>query len=75
MYKWERESRVLTLLLSTQQWLIRFNPEIHSMDVINKQETTLLKNKDNLSSIGTDHPPTTKMQHDLSSLGIIYITL
>ena len=52
-----RECRVLTLPLSAQQWLIRFNPKIHSMHVINKQETTLLNNKDNLSSVGTDHPP------------------
>ena len=55
--KYERECRVLTSPLSAQQWLIRFNPEIHSMHVINKQETTLLKNNDNLSSVGTDRPP------------------
>ena len=55
--KYESECRVLTSLLSTQQWLIRFNPEIHFMHVINKQETILLKNKYNLSSVGTDRPP------------------
>jgi hypothetical protein len=40
---YERECKVLTTPLFAQQWLIRFNPEIHSMHVINKQETTLLK--------------------------------
>ena len=33
---YEREYRVLTSPLSAQQWLIRFNLEIHSMHVINK---------------------------------------
>jgi hypothetical protein len=52
-----REYRVLTSPLSAQQWLIRFNPEIHSIHVINKQETTLLKNKYTLSSVSTNCPP------------------
>ena len=54
---YERESRVLTSPLSAQQWLIRFNLEIHFMHAINKQETTLLKNKNNLSSVGMDCSP------------------
>jgi hypothetical protein len=54
---YERECRVLTSPLSIQQWLIRFNPKIHSMHVISKQETTLLKNKYNLSSLGTNRLP------------------
>ena len=32
-------------------------PEIHSTHVIKEQENTILKNKDNLSSVGTDRPP------------------
>ena len=55
--KYESECRVLTSPLSAQQWLIRFNPKIYCMHVINKQETTLLKNNYNLSSVGMDHPP------------------
>ena len=47
--EYERECRIMTSPLSAQQWLIRFNLEIHFMHIINKQETTLLKNKDNLS--------------------------
>ena len=55
--KYARECRVLILPLSAQQWVVRINPEIHSMHVINKQETSLLKNKYNLSSIGRNRPP------------------
>ena len=32
-------------------------PEIHYMHVIIKQETTLLKSKDNLSLVDMDRPP------------------
>ena len=52
----ERESRVLSSPLSAQGQLDLI-PKIHSTRIIIKQETTALKNKDNLSSVGTDHPP------------------
>jgi hypothetical protein len=52
-----REYRVLTSPLFAQQCVIKFNVEIYFMHIINKQETILLKNKYNLSSVGTDCPP------------------
>jgi hypothetical protein len=55
--KYERECRVLTSPLSVRQWLIIFNPEIYFMHVISKQKTTLLKNKYNLSLLGTNRLP------------------
>jgi hypothetical protein len=40
--------------INDQSYLIK---EIHSMHVIDEQETTLLKNKYNPYSVGMDHPP------------------
>ena len=55
-YKRKR-SKVLTSPHSAQQWQPYLIPETQNMYVIKEQENTISRDKDNLSLVGTDHPP------------------
>ena len=53
----EREIKVLISPHSAHQWQPYLIPETHDMYVIKEQKNIVLKDKDNLSSVGTNRPP------------------
>ena len=55
-YKSKR-SKVPTSPQSAQQWQPYLIPETQNMYVIKEQENTISRDKDNLSSVGTNRPP------------------
>jgi hypothetical protein len=56
--KYMRErSKVPTSPQSAQQWQPYLIPKTQNMYVIKEQENTISRDKDNLSSVGTDRPP------------------
>ena len=52
-----KRSKVPTSPQSAQQWQLYLIPETQNMYVIKEQENTISRNKDNLSSVGTNRLP------------------